>query len=519
VPSTQRSRWRALLSLLRPDAARWVALGVLLAVGSALGLAGPLVIREIIDRATDGATTGELTRLALAFLGIAVATQATAVVASWYATIAAWRTTNGLRITMAEHVLGLDHEFHRRHTPGELIQRVDGDVTSVSDFLGRVVPKAFGSATLVGGMIGVLAVLDWRLAVGMTVYVGAAVLVVVATRNRAIGEASDEMGSYARLYGGIEERLNAAEDLRSNGAASHAMWRFVDDSAYSMTSSVRRERAFLTMWWAVQGSVVTGSVLSLVTSALLVGRGVITLGTAFLLFQCVLLISRPLEEVVHELETVQKANGAMVRVIDLLSVRPTVLDEGTTSPPAGPLSVELRDVSFDYGDDEMVLDHVDLDIARRPFRRRRGPDRQRQDHVLAARAAPRRGHVGHRPPRRRPHRRHPDGRAPSPRRARSRRRSSCSVARCATTSRCSTRRRPTRRSSMHCTRSGLGHVVAGGIHRAARRRGCRVVGRRGPVARARPGLAASRPISWCSTRPPHASIHRPRPASMQPSPS
>ena len=42
---------------------------------------------------------------------------------------------------MTRHVLGLDHEFHRTHTPGELIQRVDGDVTSVSDFLGRVVPK------------------------------------------------------------------------------------------------------------------------------------------------------------------------------------------------------------------------------------------------------------------------------------------------------------------------------------------------------------------------------------------
>ncbi len=50
---------------------------------------------------------------------------------------------------MAEHVLGLDHEFHRTHTPGELIQRVDGDVTSVSDFLGKVVPKAAGALMLV----------------------------------------------------------------------------------------------------------------------------------------------------------------------------------------------------------------------------------------------------------------------------------------------------------------------------------------------------------------------------------
>ena len=72
--------------------------------------------------------------------GYCFATQALAVAIAWYATVSAWRTTNELRMQMAEHVLGLDHEFHRSHTPGELIQRVDGDVTSVSDFLGQIDP-------------------------------------------------------------------------------------------------------------------------------------------------------------------------------------------------------------------------------------------------------------------------------------------------------------------------------------------------------------------------------------------
>ena len=119
---------------------------------------------------------------------------------------------------------------------------------------------------------------------------------------------------YARLYGGIEERLNASEDLRSNGAGSHAMWRFVEDSADTLSSSVRRESAFLGMWWGVQGTVVAGTVISLVASTVLVSRGAMTIGTAFLLFQYVLLIERPLEDIVHELETVQKATGAMRRV-------------------------------------------------------------------------------------------------------------------------------------------------------------------------------------------------------------
>lgn len=357
------SRWRALGELLRPDTWRWVGLGALVAAASALTIAGPLIIRRLIDEATAGATSAQIARLAGIFLGVAVLTQLVSVLVAWLATVSAWRTTNALRLRMTRHVLDLDHEFHRTHTPGELIQRVDGDVTSVSDFLGRVVTRAAGAVFLVGGMIVVLTVLDWRLGLGMVVYVAVALAIVVRSRHRAVEESSDEMGALGRLYGGIEERLTATEDLRANGAADHVAWRFIGDSEGALTTAIRRERAFLIMWWLVQGAVAAGWVLALVLGAVLVNAGTITLGTAFLLFQYVLLVARPLEEVVHELETVQKANGAMVRVLDLLAMRPTILDHGTARPPAGPLSITLDGVCFDYGDDRPVLHDVDLHIG------------------------------------------------------------------------------------------------------------------------------------------------------------
>lgn len=369
MPSASPSRGRALAALLRPDARRWAVLGALLAASSALALAGPLVVRTIVDRAEEGAGTATFVALALAFLGIAVVTQAIGVVVIRYATVTAWGTTNELRLRMTRHVLGLDHEFHRTHTPGELIQRVDGDVTSVSDFLSQVVPKAVGGFLLISGMLSVLMVIDWRLGLGMLVYLGIAVAVLLTMRHRAIREASDEMDALGRLYGGIEERLTASEDLRANGAGAHAMWRFVEDSGGMLRSSVRRQRAFIRMWWAVQGSVTLGSVLALVVSATLVANDTITLGTGFLLFQYVLVIARPLEDLVHQLETVQKANGAMVRVLDLLEVEATIVDRGTTSPPPGALGVACRGVSFGYGDvdddgeEQLTLRDLDLDIA------------------------------------------------------------------------------------------------------------------------------------------------------------
>ena len=273
------------MRLIRPDAGRWAALAALVAFGSVLLLTGPLVVRRIVDRAAEGTTAAEIRNLAFGFLAIVVVGQVVEVLVARSATISAWRTTNQLRLDITAHVLGLDHEFHRRHTPRELIQRVDGDVTSVSELLGRVVPKALGAVLLVVGMVIVVSVIDWRVGLGMAAYIGVALGLVLLLRHRAVAESSEELGAYARLYGGIEERLNASEDLRSNGAGGHAMWRFVEDSAGALVTSVRRESAFLGMWWAVQGAVVAGIVLSLIVSSVLVTNGAMTIGTAVLLFQ------------------------------------------------------------------------------------------------------------------------------------------------------------------------------------------------------------------------------------------
>ncbi len=363
MAQTTTSRRRALTALIRPDARRWALLGALIAGASAGALAGPLIVRRIVDEATDGTTAAVVVRLGVLFLIVAIVTQVLNVVVVRSATIAAWRITNGLRLDITRHVLGLDHEFHRQHTPGELIQRVDGDVTNVSNFLSQVVPKVAGAAIVLSGMLGVLTVLDWRLGLGMLVYLGISILLVLSMRHRAVRESSDEMGSYARLYGGIEERLTAVEDLRANGAENHAMWRFVEDSSEAIESAVRREAAFLRMWWALQIDVAIGLVGTLVLSAALVSNGAITLGTAFLLFQYVHLMIRPLEELADQLEVIQKANGAMHRVFELLAIEPTVVDAGTTSPPPGPLSVTCTDVGFAYDEVQRILHDVDVEIA------------------------------------------------------------------------------------------------------------------------------------------------------------
>lgn len=373
--SDRSLHWRATAALISPNARRYSALIAVVAGTSLLVLTGPIILRTIIDRATGGATGRELAGWTGLYLGVAAISQAAALVVAWLSTSTAWKTANTLRLQLTDHVLGLDHEFHRSHSPGELIQRVDGDVTRVSDFLAIVFVRAASAFVVVGGVVVVVAVIDWRIGVAMALYVVATGYVIYRQRNASVEETADEMSATARLLGGIEERLTAAEDLRANGAGAYAVHRFVEDTSYYVQVQLARERATLAMWRWLQSSVTVGAVAALVGGAIGVERGLFSLGTAFLLFQYSQQIRRPLDDFINDFQVVQKANAAMVRVMRLMAIRTQVADPdaddaddagGTgrsRSPDPGPLSVAFDDVTFDYGDGNPVLDRLAFDIA------------------------------------------------------------------------------------------------------------------------------------------------------------
>ena len=113
---------------LWPDCPRAALLGLLLLAGIGLQLANPQIAGAFIDRAQAGEPTGRLVWIALLFLGVALLTQAATVAETYVAETLGWRTTNALRADLARHVLALDAGFHAEHSPGELLERIEGDV-------------------------------------------------------------------------------------------------------------------------------------------------------------------------------------------------------------------------------------------------------------------------------------------------------------------------------------------------------------------------------------------------------
>jgi len=132
-----KSYWNLLSDHIRPQKRRFILLAVLMFGSIGLRILAPQIMRKFIDSALAGEALQTLTWTAIAFIGIALIQQVVAIGVTYLGENVAWTATNDLRAELAEHALNLDMKFHNDHTPGELIERIDGDVTELATFFSQ----------------------------------------------------------------------------------------------------------------------------------------------------------------------------------------------------------------------------------------------------------------------------------------------------------------------------------------------------------------------------------------------
>jgi ABC-type multidrug transport system fused ATPase/permease subunit len=350
---------RFLGAYLAPQRARVAVLAALLACDLALQLGLPRVVQTFIDSATTGGALQTLIWIGVAYLGVALAHNMTQVGWQYVAQNIGLIATNRIRTDLTLHCLALDLGFHNARTPGEMIERIDGDVARLENFLSQFVVRVILNGLLLVGVILLLFLIDWRVGLPSAVSVVVAMISAGAVTGPLAKYSVRERQASAELFGLLEERLSGAEDIRANGAVGYALRRHIERSRTLFRTSVIRALLGVLSWRSLSTAITIGATLSLAIGALLALDGVLTIGQVYLIFAYAGMLEQPVEELMRQLDDLQQATASMARIDQLFAVRPQVVDAVDPAPlPAGPLSVELNAVSFGYPDDELVLHAV-----------------------------------------------------------------------------------------------------------------------------------------------------------------
>lgn len=323
---------RFLWAYLQPFAARFGLLAALLFGGIGLQLLAPQLVRAFIDATAAHAEQRQLFTLAVLALGAAIVNQVATAAATYVGQDVGWAATNLLREDLAGHLLGLDMRYHNAHSPGEFIERIDGDLSNLSTFFSILILKVVGSACLLLGTLVLVWLADWRVGVALTLFVGAAFATIVRMRSVAVPAGIEEREVSATFLGFLEERLAGVEDIRVNGGGAYTMDRFYVAMRQWFAQSVSAWTRRSSIWTVTTLLFALGMALTLGLSAYLyLVAHLITLGTVYLFFQYTVMLEGPIEQITQQLQEFQKAASSLIRVRKLMRLEPAIGDSATAA--------------------------------------------------------------------------------------------------------------------------------------------------------------------------------------------
>jgi ATP-binding cassette, subfamily B, bacterial len=341
---------------------RFRLLVLLLLTSIGLQVANPQIVRHFIDIAIGGGAMGSLTVAALAFIGIALSQQVIGVSATYLGENVAWTATNALRSELARHCLNLDMSFHNNTSPGELIERIDGDVAELSNFFSQLVVRVIGNLILLLGILAVLFLEDPRVGLLFVLFAASTLFALNQVRGLAIPHQKAMRQAMAELFGYLEERLAGTEDIRASGAVD-----FVINGLYRLQYTIlghwrKAWRMFIAVRFTGGMMLTLGTVMALLAGYRLYLDGAITIGTAYLLIHYTNMLARPIRELTQQTESLQAIGASVERLSDLRAVERKIHDGPGAEIPAGPLSLTFEDVSFGYLEDERVLHAISFHL-------------------------------------------------------------------------------------------------------------------------------------------------------------
>jgi ATP-binding cassette, subfamily B, bacterial len=357
---------------LGPQLPGMVLLAVLLAGGIALQLAYPQVIRYYLDTAQGGGPQQALLAAALFFIGISMAQKGVSLGAGMAADNLGWLGANALRKDLALHCLRLDMDFHKAHTPGELIERIDGDVSELTNFLSSFVLKVVGNVLLAVGILALLFLEDPRVGIGLAFFTLVTMSILAALQRTAVRYWSAGRETAAAQYGFMEESISGSEDIRANGGIDYALHRL----HHLMQRLIQTHRMAWMMATLTYNSTTAlfaaGYAVGLAIGVSLYLSGQASIGTAYLIVFYIGMLTTPVQEIRRQVQDLQRASASLSRINELFNLSPKVKDpkkDGqalrkvpTALNKTKAAKVEFRHVTFGYEIEMPVLKGLNLQI-------------------------------------------------------------------------------------------------------------------------------------------------------------
>ena len=348
-PQSNRRIARRILRLARPHVGRLLLAALCMVISTVSFLAIPYAIRLLIDTVFVHHDAAQLNRMTLLLMAVVVSTAAFGFGRGYFLNYVGGRIVADLRLRLYRHLLALPLAFYDERRAGDLISRLTADTTLVQDVLSDNLLTFFQNLITVTGVVVVVLILDWRLAL-LTLALApcvAAIGIAVGRRTRRLSQRAQEQLGGATVV--LEETISAMRVVKAFVRERLEADRY----GSAVERSFRIEFAAAKLQSLFQSGMMTVFFVAL-AAVLWVGGHEVLAGrlspgglVSFLFYMTILM--GPLQNLAGIYGSFQRAAGGAARVFEVLDTQPGVVDvpDAYELPPVQG-RVEVRDVFFRY---------------------------------------------------------------------------------------------------------------------------------------------------------------------------
>ncbi|MBE1457015.1 ATP-binding cassette subfamily B protein [Nocardiopsis terrae] len=321
------------------------------AVGAAIVVANPLLLRAIIDRGIIPGNTSLVVWLAVAAAVLALLEGVITLTGRWLSSRIGEGVIYLLRTQVFTHVQRMPISFFTRTQTGSLISRLNTDVVGAQRAITSVLQSVVSNLISVVAVVITMLALSWQVTLLALALVPLFIVPAKLLGRRLANISRDAMDNNAAMSSLMTERFNVG------GAMLVKLYGRPDEESRGFAGRAARVRDL-----GVRQSVIGGllfTMLATITAlamAMVYGvGGVLAAGGAFevgTLVALTTLLARlygPVTTLSNVHVEIMTALVSFDRVFEVLDLEPQIKESPDAKPlPSGPLSVEFDRVSFRY---------------------------------------------------------------------------------------------------------------------------------------------------------------------------
>ena len=304
-----------------------------------------LACKHAIDIAT-GTKDGSLTTTGIIIAALMLVQIASRAVSRWIHSVTGNKVRNRMRRAVFARLLRCDWMHLQRHHTGDLINRLEGDVASITTLMTEVIPATVVAATqLLASFVLLFTMSPWlAVAIFITLPVCLAVSRVYVKKMRRLNR--DVRDSDSRIQSVLQESLQHKELIKSLEQNDSTEQQLSDLQSQLQDQVASRTRFSLGAYTLVQLGFATGYVVAFLWGADSLRDGIITYGTMAAYLQLVGLIQRPTMDLSRYIPGIVSSLTAAERLYELEDI--PVEQQGDAIMLKETAGVRFKDVTFRY---------------------------------------------------------------------------------------------------------------------------------------------------------------------------